>query len=83
MNKEQLAKDYANRNFESTTYHYTDDKRLTDFEKIREAYIEGYEKAIEVVAEYLSNTENHHFKDNDFYISPEYLKQTYKFLNEQ
>ena len=45
MNKEQLAKDYANRNFESTTYHYTDDKRLTDFEKIKKTYIEGYEKA--------------------------------------
>ena len=40
--KEELAKEYANRNFEHCHYTYTDDKRLTDFDKIKQSYTEGY-----------------------------------------
>lgn len=42
---EELASEYANRNFEHCHYTYTDDKRLTDFDKIKKAYTEGYEVA--------------------------------------
>lgn len=50
-----------------------------------QSYIAGYNKAIEIVKEYLFNTEEHteQYKNNFNYISPEYLKQTIKFLNEQ
>ena len=52
-------------------------------EQIREGFLAGYDSAIEKVKEYLFNTENHNFINDVIYISPEYLKQTIKFLNEQ
>lgn len=73
MRKEQLAEQYTEGKSSSSVFQ----------EAHKRDFLAGYDTAIEVVAEYLSNTENHHFKDNDFYISSEYLKQTYKFLNEQ
>ena len=36
--EEKLAKDYANSNFENVAYHYTDDKRLTDFDKVKKIF---------------------------------------------
>ena len=36
--EEQLAKEYANSNFENVAYHYTDDKRLTDFDKVKKSF---------------------------------------------
>jgi len=44
--KEQSALEYANSNFELCHYTYTDDKRLTDFDKIKEAWLAGYETAV-------------------------------------
>ena len=43
--EEKLAKDYANSNFENVTYHYTDDKRLTDFDKVKKSFRAGYTAA--------------------------------------
>ena len=40
--EENLATEYANINFQHCTYHYTDDKRLTDFDAIKKAYLAGY-----------------------------------------
>ena len=43
--EEKLAKDYANSNFENVAYHYTDDKRLTDFDKVKKSFKAGYTAA--------------------------------------
>ena len=43
--EEQLAKEYANSNFENVAYHYTDDKRLTDFDKVKKSFKAGYTAA--------------------------------------
>ena len=40
--KKILAKAYANENFESCSYHYAEDKRLTDYDKIKEAFVAGF-----------------------------------------
>lgn len=68
--KKQLAEEYA----EEQNSSYTNDYY---------GFLNGYNAAIEKVKEYLFNTEEHQDKDDKFYISEEYLKQTIKFLNEQ
>lgn len=42
---EELAKDYANEKFEMCSYGYTNDGRLTDFDKIKKAWLKGYKTA--------------------------------------
>ena len=44
-------------------------------------FLDGYNAGLEKVKEYLFNTEEHQDKDDKFYISEEYLKQTIEFLN--
>jgi hypothetical protein len=70
--KEQLAEQYANEQNSAYTNDYY-------------GFLAGYNSAIEKVKEYLFNTEEHteQYKNDFNYISPEYLKQTIKFLNEQ
>lgn len=73
--KEQLAENFAKK--------YKNTPNI--FHNNYEIYLAGYNSAIERVKEYLFNTEEHteQYKNNFNYISPEYLKQTIKFLNEQ
>lgn len=39
------SSEYANSNFQHCTYHYTDDKRLTDYDSIKDAFKAGVEFA--------------------------------------
>lgn len=71
-NKEELAEEFTNRDNLSWENDYA-----------KEAYLTGFDSAIEKVKEYLFNTEEHQDKDGKFYISEDYLKQTIKFLNDQ
>jgi hypothetical protein len=43
MRKEQLASKHANNSFEHCHYTYTDDKRLTDFDKCKPSFLAGWE----------------------------------------
>jgi hypothetical protein len=74
-NKKQLAEEYAQKE-----YSYNE---FSSWTNDYDGFIMGYNAAIEKVKEYLFNTEEHQNKDDAFYISEEYLKQTIKFLNEQ
>jgi hypothetical protein len=53
-----------------------------DISQSKQDFKAGYRAAIEEIKEYLFNTENHESPSDTFYISPEYLKQTIKFLND-
>lgn len=81
-NKNQLAEEYCNKIYQEAVKEemYAPDVYQSEID-----FIEGYNKAIERVKEYLFNTEEHteQYKNDPNYISPEYLKQTIKFLNEQ
>ena len=38
---DKQSSEYANSNFQHCTYHYTDDKRLTDYDSIKDAFKAG------------------------------------------
>lgn len=52
---EKLSKEYANNNFQSCSYHYENDDRITDFDTINKAFKAGY----------LSRSETHKWTDKD------------------